>query len=825
MAVSAKFQADYSTFLTATQAAESKLRSFEDGASKAGNAVNKMANSLQGTSLIQQATVMAEAVERVGGTSKLTERELARVSSTASEAAAKLRALGQDVPPGIQKIADAGKNVSSSLGNIRGTLSSLAGAFGVAFSLGAVVGFGKELLRMGDDIVRVADRTGLLTSEVQKLDYIAGQSGNTLDDLTSGIGQMQNRLASGDASAVAALDRLNVSFETLRNATPYQQLELIADAVGKIPNPATRAQLAMDLFGKSGISLLPTLTSKFKELGDAAPVMSDKTVQALDRAGDELARFQTTAKVWAAESYNYLSGFFDKSTARIYNYIAELEESIAGIYRALDKVPGANSAFPTLTEDIKGLTTQAQWFRDAARQMTTQLEQSGAVARSVVPAFEVVGKATKAAADQKRTYATVTQTVIEQTPEELRVLSLLAKAHEHQASALAMEASAFKASQKAAEDYIRNLPTAAIMGTRDLSGIVSQIGGAASTGGNLAGSGGSSSAGGFLAGLFGSSAQMGQQLATTILGAIQGGGSPVKAAAGLVGTHVGTSIAASLTKDGSKLFGTALGGVLNSALPIVGSLIAPLAGALWNKLFGTAGRDTVKDFVAQFGGFDAFHAMLGKELPQDAERLWIALTQGVGRNNPEQAKRIIAEIETALAAQKTKTEEAAAASADAARAQQDELDAISAKYSEVIGRLDSEYKSLSDSVAKEAEEEFKGLTQIAEEERMKQIEAEKKAQEAMRDAELEAKKSTFDEILQSGKTVDQKLRELFGKELVIPYRFEPVDGSVPGTSTYHPPVRPPSADTQPIQVTSVVNMDGRQVAIGVANTRVKLRMS
>lgn len=69
---------------------------------------------------------------------------------------------------------------------------------------------------------------------------------------------------------------------------------------------------------------------------------------------------------------------------------------------------------------------------------------------------------------------------------------------------------------------------------------------------------------------------------------------------------------------------------------------------VWSHFFGTAGRDEVQKFVDSFGGFESFHKMLGEKLPQDAERLWIALTQGVGRNNPEQAKKIIEEIRTAL---------------------------------------------------------------------------------------------------------------------------------------------------------------------------------
>jgi seryl-tRNA synthetase len=157
---------------------------------------------------------------------------------------------------------------------------------------------------------------------------------------------------------------------------------------------------------------------------------------------------------------------------------------------------------------------------------------------------------------------------------------------------------------------------------------------------------------GFWKGTFGSPQALGGELSSTIIGAIQGGGNPLSAAGGLLGGKLGTGIASSLTGKltdvGSGLFSKALGGVLNSAIPVVGSLVGPLAGALWNHLFGSAGRDAVKKFAESMGGFDDLHTKLGA-LGAQGEQLWIKLTQGVGKNNPEQAKKVIGEINDALA--------------------------------------------------------------------------------------------------------------------------------------------------------------------------------
>jgi len=80
------------------------------------------------------------------------------------------------------------------------------------------------------------------------------------------------------------------------------------------------------------------------------------------------------------------------------------------------------------------------------------------------------------------------------------------------------------------------------------------------------------------------------------------------------------------------------------------SLLGKGIKKLWGNLFGTAGRDAVRAFADTQGGFDTLHTRLG-QLGADGERLWISLTQGVGRNNAEGAKAAIEEVTTALAEQ------------------------------------------------------------------------------------------------------------------------------------------------------------------------------
>lgn len=84
-----------------------------------------------------------------------------------------------------------------------------------------------------------------------------------------------------------------------------------------------------------------------------------------------------------------------------------------------------------------------------------------------------------------------------------------------------------------------------------------------------------------------------------------------------------------------------------SGVMSIASAAIPIITSLWNHFFGTAGRDAVTQFANSMGGFDALHQQLA-QLGSDGERLWVNLTQGVGRNNPQQAQAAIDAINTAL---------------------------------------------------------------------------------------------------------------------------------------------------------------------------------
>ena len=307
-ALRATLGADFSEFSTAIKQVEVQLKTTADYAKNAGRDLNKLVEGFSGSKLFREAELAAEAVSRIGGASRLTETEMRRVNRTVEEAIAKYRALGQEVPAHLEKIAAETKAIGTAtqglgapMGGFAGMLGKIGPALAATFTVGSVVAFGKELLSTADAIQKMADRTGLTTDQVQRFDHIAGQTGVSLDGMVGAVQNLQQRLGSGDAGAVGALRQLGIAQQDFLRLNPYDQFMSLSSAVGSIEDPTRRAAVAADVFGKSWKELLPAVIADMDALAAAAPVMSDATIKSLDATGDALDKWAKRAKAAVAE--------------------------------------------------------------------------------------------------------------------------------------------------------------------------------------------------------------------------------------------------------------------------------------------------------------------------------------------------------------------------------------------------------------------------------------------------------------------------------------------------------------------------------------------
>lgn len=303
MAVTAKFLADFSDFTQAVDKATVKIRDFATEPSKVEKALSRMTDAFSGRQLIADATLAAEAVERIGGTSKLTEAELQRVATQAAAAAEKLRLMGQDVPEKIAKLAAEVKPLPEQLSLVDKAANALKGSFTqltASFTLGNLLSQGittlgnwtREAVDSAGVVVDLASKTGLSTEAIQRMSFVADQTSTSLESFTKAAFQLGVRLSSGGSSVSEAVSALGESLAELQTLKPEEQFDRIVRALERVENPQKRNQLAVALYGKTAEEILPAVAQGYSKIADAATVAGDAQVKAVDAASDRWNAFK-----------------------------------------------------------------------------------------------------------------------------------------------------------------------------------------------------------------------------------------------------------------------------------------------------------------------------------------------------------------------------------------------------------------------------------------------------------------------------------------------------------------------------------------------------
>lgn len=426
MPITGKFEADFTSFSRAVQDADVQLRSFEDDSKRVASSLARMTDQFSGRRIIQDATLMAESIERIGGVSKLTEAELQRLGTTAQEAVAKMRALGMDVPTNLQRIADATKNASTataSWGVSLGTVSSVLAGFGIAASVQGVMQFGRTVLDAGDAIQKMADQTSLSITEVQKLQYVAGQSGTSVESMISAVQNLQVRIGGGDAGLAGAAKQLSLSLTDIASKSAYDQMVTFTEAIRAVKDPTEQASIAAEVFGRNWKELLPAIKAGMREVGDEAPLMAEDVVRALDMIGDAWTRAKANAIVFAGTVVGAMTSAAD-AVARF----AEAADKKIPLLAALDEVgtktdsvAGMLAKLPPLAgfagQAFDGLTLSADALAEAEKRITKEVEDQIT--------------ATKTAAEQQKSADTIGNRLLglDKLTEAMNLLEAIERRH------------------------------------------------------------------------------------------------------------------------------------------------------------------------------------------------------------------------------------------------------------------------------------------------------------------------------------------------------------------------------------------------------------
>ncbi len=144
-----------------------------------------------------------------------------------------------------------------------------------ALAVTAMLGTARAFSDSGDALDKVSQRTGITVEALSELAYAADLSATDLETLETGLRKMQKSLvaaAEGAEGGRTALGLLGLNVKDLAKLSPDEQFKLLADRISTVRDPALKASLALELFGKAGTKLLPLMADGAAGMMPAAPV-------------------------------------------------------------------------------------------------------------------------------------------------------------------------------------------------------------------------------------------------------------------------------------------------------------------------------------------------------------------------------------------------------------------------------------------------------------------------------------------------------------------------------------------------------------------------
>lgn len=230
--------------------------------------------------------------------------ELLRSNLNKAEAA--VAAFERDTNKRLGRIDKGFSGLGKGVGAIKGALAGFAGGafagFLASFSVGTITNAISQSLEFAGSLGEVAQSLGVSTKFLQEFRFAATQNGATLEQADTALGKFSITLGkafSGNKAAADALTSLGLSLEKLKNQSDSERFQSVADAIGKIKDPARQASAAVSLFGRGGLSILPTLQQMgagFRQSAAEAQrfglILTDSQIANADKTADKINKLK-----------------------------------------------------------------------------------------------------------------------------------------------------------------------------------------------------------------------------------------------------------------------------------------------------------------------------------------------------------------------------------------------------------------------------------------------------------------------------------------------------------------------------------------------------
>jgi methyl-accepting chemotaxis protein len=252
--------------------------------------------------------------------------------------------------------------LNGTFGKLKGAAGGMSGALGAlvpAVAIGGLATLAKGSIDAADNLNDLSQRTGVAVESLSKFGAAADDSGSSVDEVAKAMGKLGKGIVDPASKANEALRSIGISStDASGKIRSMDQIMLdVADRFAKMPDGAQKTALAMELFGKSGMNLIPMLNQGRDALSKYNATITTEGAQAADKFNDSLN-----------EIARVVAGPFNQAVTALLPLITQIAQGVAGAITAFTQLPqpvqaavlvigGLAAAFIALAPAISAIIT------------------------------------------------------------------------------------------------------------------------------------------------------------------------------------------------------------------------------------------------------------------------------------------------------------------------------------------------------------------------------------------------------------------------------------------------------------------------------------
>jgi len=264
------------------------------------------------------------------------------------------------------KITGDNSGLDKSLKKSNADISAFAkkSALALVAAAGTFATFTKKTIDSFDRLAKLSVQAGVTTESLSALGYAAELSGVNTNTLATNLGRLSKGMldaANGTGEAKKAFDTLGIDGGTLKDAD--EALMQIADKFQQLPDGAQKTALAIQLFGRSGMQMIPFLNQGrdgLEQIRQEAErfgiVVSTDASKAAEQFNDNLSRIGAVSKGFFYSVANLILPPINSYIDAVF----EAERATGSWFRsmAIAQMGGLPATFDEFTTEIIKLETE-----------------------------------------------------------------------------------------------------------------------------------------------------------------------------------------------------------------------------------------------------------------------------------------------------------------------------------------------------------------------------------------------------------------------------------------------------------------------------------